>query len=212
MTTKLKSNRVYRMILMMLSITLVAAMLVASAPQSASAQKKCKFTHKVKAGESLIIIANLYQTDWKEIAEANDLKEPYALTVGEKLCIPDGVAPGSDDTPAAEGAEPTLEGVPALMHVLVIVENFPKNKVYNVRVGDGPSGGLQSTFYKVGRLKTDKSGKFEGYFRLPVELHVERELVVCLKDPFTDKTICSDYENPYNYIMKTYYSCAKPGR
>jgi len=197
---------------MMLSIALVAALLAAATPQSASAQK-CKFTHKVKAGESLIIIANLYQTDWLEIAEANDLKEPYALTVGQKLCIPDGVAPGSDDTvTAVEGAEPTLEGMAAMMHVLVLVENFPKNKVYNVRVGDGPNGSLQSTFFKVGRLKTDKNGKFEGYFRLPVDLHVQKELVVCLKDPFTDATYCSDYENPYNYIMKTYYSCAKPGR
>jgi LysM repeat protein len=197
--------------MMTLSITLAFTLLVAAAPQSVAAQT-CKFRHTVKAGESLIIIANLYQTDWLEIAEANDLKEPYALTVGQKLCIPSGTAPGADDTPSSEAGKPTLEGVPAMMHVLVLVENFPKNKVYNVRVGDGPSGNLNSTFFKVGRLKTNKNGKFEGYFRMPPELQVERSLVVCLKDPFTDKTTCSDYENPYNYILRTYYSCSKPGR
>jgi hypothetical protein len=166
----------------------------------------------VKAGESLIIIANLYQTDWKEIADANDLKEPYALTVGQTLCIPDGVAPGSDPDTGEESGEPALTGYPAFMHALVVVENYPKNKVYNVRLGDGPSGNPKSIFYKVGRLKTDKAGNFEGYFRLPRDLHVTRNLHVCLKDPFTDATYCSDYKNPYNYVMATHWSCAKPGR
>ena len=57
-----------------------------------------------------------------------------------------------------------------------------------------------------------KKGNYEGYFRTPNELHITRNLVVCLKDPFTDETSCSDYENPYNYYMTAYYSCAKPGR
>ena len=210
MTTKTKGSRLGRLAFMTLSLFLVLAVLAAAVPQSAGAAT-CKFTHKVRAGESLIIIANLYQADWKEIAEANDLKEPYALTVGQKLCIPDGIAPGSDDT-GTEGGKAKLTGLPAMMHVLVVVENYPSNKVYNVRVGDGPSGNPTSNFYKVGRLKTNKKGNFEGYFRLPRELHVQEELTVCLKDPFTDSTYCSDYDNPYNYVMTSYYSCGKPGR
>ena len=205
-------NQYSRMAVMIFSVILVLAFLVAAMPASVSAAT-CKFKHTVKAGESLIIIANLYQADWKEIADANDLKEPYALTVGQVLCIPDGVAPGSDDTPGAgDSGEPTLQGIPAMMHVLVLVENFPKNKVYNVRIGDGPVGRDTSNFYKIGRLKTDKAGNFEGYFRTPNELHVSKDLVVCLKDPFTDKVYCEGYKNPFSYVMSSYYSCAKPGR
>jgi len=217
MTIRSKNRRFGRLAVIMLSILLVIAFIAATSPQSAAAAP-CKFKHKVKAGETLISIANLYQTDWQEIAEANDLKEPYAVTVDQVLCIPDGKAPGTDldsdvDTDAdADGTEPKLTGVPAFMHVLVVVENFPKNKVYNVRIGDGSSGNPNSNFYKIGRLKTDKKGDFEGYFRTPTELHVTRKLVVCLKDPFTDKTYCSDYENPFDYVMSAYYSCAKPGR
>ena len=215
MTTRSKNKRFGRLAIIMLNSLLVLAFIVATSPESAAAAP-CKFKHKVKAGETLISIANLYQTDWEEIAEANDLKEPYAVTVDQVLCIPDGKAPGSDpDSDAdadADGTEPILTGVPAFMHVLVVVENYPKNKVYNVRVGDGPSGNPQSNFYKIGRLKTDENGDYEGYFRTPIELHVTRKLVVCLKDPFTDETYCSDYVNPYNYVMSAYYSCAKPGR
>ena len=69
-------------------ILLVVAMLMSVMPTQQAQAAKCKFKHKVKAGETLIYIADLYQTDWKEIAEANDLKEPYILTVGQVLCIP----------------------------------------------------------------------------------------------------------------------------
>ena len=212
MTTHSKVNRFSRLAFMAFSIFMVLALFAAALPGPAAAAT-CKFKHKVKAGESLIIIANLYQTDWKEIADANDLKEPYALTVGQVLCIPDGKAPGSDpESGTEEGSEPSLVGYPAFMHVLVEVKNYPKLKVYNVKVGDGPNGKATSTFFKVGRLKTDKTGNYEGYFRLPRELHVTRDLNVCLKDPWTDEVYCSDYQNPYNFVMAAHWSCAKPGR
>jgi LysM repeat protein len=208
---RLKSSWLGRLAFVTLSIILVLAFLAAAAPQAAAAT--CKFKHKVKAGESVIIIANLYQTDWREIVEANDLKEPYALTVGQVLCIPNGTAPASEpSTGTEETGEPKLTGVPSFMHVLVVVENYPIGKVFNVRVGDGPSGDPRSTFFLVGRLKTNKNGDYEGYFRLPRELQVAGKLEVCLKDPFTDKTYCSGYDNPFNYVMALYYRCAKPGR
>lgn len=211
MTYRKEKNRMRRLAVILLSTLLVLAFAAASAPQSVSAAP-CKFKHTVKAGESLIIIANLYQTDWKEIAEANDLKEPYALVVGDVLCIPSGTAPGASPETGTKAGEANLEVAAAFKHFLVVVENFPKNKVYNLRLGDGAVGKETSTFIKIGRLKTDKAGNFEGYFHLPAEYQTSRNLVVCLKDPFTDDIYCSNYENIFNTYMVAYYSCAKPGR
>lgn len=47
----------------------------------------------IQSGDSLASIAQEVYGDptrWREIARANDLNEPYALTVGESLRIPDG--------------------------------------------------------------------------------------------------------------------------
>ena len=114
MTTHSKVNRFGRLAFICLSLLLIMTFIAAALPGSASAAA-CKFKHTVKAGESLIIIANLYQADWQEIADANDLKEPYALTVGQVLCIPDGVAPGSDPDSDTDGGKPALTGIPAFM-------------------------------------------------------------------------------------------------
>ena len=49
-------------------------------------------TYVVQSGDSLASIAQEVYGDatrWREIAEANDLEEPFSLTVGEPLRIPD---------------------------------------------------------------------------------------------------------------------------
>lgn len=46
----------------------------------------------IQSGDSLAAIAQeVYgdPTKWRDIARANDLPEPYALTVGESLNVPE---------------------------------------------------------------------------------------------------------------------------
>lgn len=49
-------------------------------------------TYVIQSGDSLAAIAqDVYgdPTRWRDIARSNDLREPYALTVGESLIIPE---------------------------------------------------------------------------------------------------------------------------
>ncbi len=67
--------------------------IAAATPTPTEKGKKCKYYYKVQPGDTITYIGQLYQIDWREIAKANNLKEPYVLTPGDKLCIPGGVAP-----------------------------------------------------------------------------------------------------------------------
>jgi LysM repeat protein len=47
-----------------------------------------QFTHQVKAGETLFLIALRYGVLWPVIAEANDIDSPYVIYEGQTLVIP----------------------------------------------------------------------------------------------------------------------------
>lgn len=49
-------------------------------------QSNQKYT--VKEGDTLYSIANSLDLEWKDLAELNDLKAPYDLTVGQELKLP----------------------------------------------------------------------------------------------------------------------------
>jgi LysM repeat protein len=49
-----------------------------------------QFTHDVKAGESLLLIATQYGVPWPAIAEANNISSPYVIYPGQTLVIPGG--------------------------------------------------------------------------------------------------------------------------
>lgn len=46
------------------------------------------FLHKVKKGETINAIAELYKVDWKKIAHLNKLDEPYTLRTGRTIFLP----------------------------------------------------------------------------------------------------------------------------
>lgn len=49
--------------------------------------------HSVNRGETGIAIALAYKVDWDRIVEANDLKPPFLLRVGQKLLLPASAPP-----------------------------------------------------------------------------------------------------------------------
>ena len=57
----------------MMSIFLVLTILLSGLPQFQAAAVTCKYKHKVEAGETLYYISSLYQTNWEDIAKANNL-------------------------------------------------------------------------------------------------------------------------------------------
>jgi LysM repeat protein len=53
-------------------------------------------THIVQPGESLSTIGDLYGVPWLQIAQANDIPEPYVIQVGQELIIPVGAPPTNE--------------------------------------------------------------------------------------------------------------------
>ena len=45
-------------------------------------------TYTVKTGDTLYSIATALKIEWQELARINNLKEPYALKVGQELKLP----------------------------------------------------------------------------------------------------------------------------
>lgn len=56
-------------------------------PAQAAEAANCKTWYTVNGGDSLIKIAQKFETNWRTIAEINGLKEPYVIRSGQKLCI-----------------------------------------------------------------------------------------------------------------------------
>ena len=53
-------------------------------------------THVVQPGESLSTIGDRYGVPWLQIAQANDIPEPYVIQVGQELIIPVGATPTNE--------------------------------------------------------------------------------------------------------------------
>lgn len=202
-----------RLAIKLLSSLLVVAIILSVIPAQ-QVLAACKFKHKVQPGETLIYIADLYQTDWREIAEANDLKEPYILTIGQVLCIPNGTKPvPTTTTTTSTGTtttikEPTLTVGSGPNSVYVRLELFAKDTVYHIRIVPlGGNPGLVNpgaplppagvVEYRVARIKTDKKGNFEDWLRIPGYVPETRWMLLCVKNVWTDAVVCVVYEHPW---------------
>ena len=82
--------------------TFVAASPTPSGPPTAAASAtptaspSAGGTHIVAPGESLSTIGDLYGVPWLQIAQANNISEPYVIQVGQELIIPVG-APATNE-------------------------------------------------------------------------------------------------------------------
>lgn len=203
-----------RITLKVISILLILSFCLAAFPQGAALAQKCKFRHKVEPGDTLIGLGLLYQIDWREIAEANDLKEPYVLTVGVKLCIPGGTKPDVVTTTTEDGVTTTTTREPIgtviglIKKVYVKLEFFPKNTVYYVKVQ--PESSLVA--YRIGRIRTDNKGFAEDEFHLPWYIHQTTEMLLCIKNVWTDEVGCVIYDNPFAKAVNEKFTVPKLGR
>jgi LysM repeat protein len=180
-----------------LSILLLAGalLLVGAAPAagvgSASAEfaaATCASQYQVKSGDTLTKIANAYNLTLTELANANSLKYPYTIYVGESLCIP---KPGSGTTsptpvPATNSNfTATVSGD----QLTINVKNFVKNTIFFVRVK--PTTGNYS-YIKIGMLTTNNNGVGKATITLPNNTLVKAsQLSVCLKNFDNSKLTCT---------------------
>jgi hypothetical protein len=199
-------------------ILLLLALCASVMPPQAAQAETCKFKHKVQAGETLIGIGYLYQYDWRKIAADNDLKEPYILTAGQVLCIRGGTQPTSNTPGTGIPADdkknkPTLTVVAGMQSVYVKMEHFSKfvTAFVSVRPKSDASPLWAPLSYdpRIGRLRTDKNGFFEGWFYIPDYIPRHYDMVLCLKDVVTDQLLCVDYHDTYYNLIPEELNCDK---
>jgi LysM repeat protein len=166
----------------LLSLALALAVLAASLPQPVQAATDtvaCDTYYTVKAGDTTGSIAQHFGLKWKEIADANNLKYPYKLKVGQKLCIP------AQNT---TNEKITLSVVVRGGSVIIKASKASTKSVFNIKVraGNASVGG----WYKIGSLKVPKTTAVTGVYSLPKDLLKISPITVCLKNASTDQLIC----------------------
>jgi LysM repeat protein len=166
-----------RLLTVVLALTLAISM-VGFAVQPARAAS-CAFYHTVSSGESLSWIGSYYGISWKSIAQANNIKSPYTIFVGEQICIPTGARytytgyyyPYNYHYPynyynyyAPTAWDYRVIGVIKGQTVTIQTHNFPDNVYFEVRIGCAYCG---SALVKVTDMDSDRGGTFKQRFSIP---------------------------------------------
>ncbi len=183
-----------RLTLTGLSLVLVLVMLAGAFPTqqvgAAGLAATCAYNHTVASGETLSSIALKYNTTVQEIAAANNLKEPYVIYVGQRLCIPAGATTSTEPTTTTSTPKGPTFTVEQDQWGFITIKSYgmKHNTPYYIRVSEGWGYSLVST--KLGLLKTDDKGNGEKSFRLPWGFRYSSQFYVCMKNPFTDVATC----------------------
>ena len=186
-----------------LSIFILLSLLAAMIPQPAfaadPAQTACVAKHTVKSGETVSSIAATYGVTWLELAQANNLKDPYTIFVGQVLCIPEGATTTPDDsgdgTTTGTSQGPTFTVTEDNNFLNIKTVGYPKSQSHIVKVGKTQLRWSWVRLVVIGRFATDENGNSNAYIRLPKEYR-DTEIYVCLKNAFTDKIQCQ-YFDPF---------------
>lgn len=190
-----KSGIAFRLV----GILLITALLAGTFPQvslaapAPSVSVTCAKYHNVVAGDTLSSISVTYDISIAELASANDLKEPYTLVVGQRLCIPGTTTSTTGTTTSASTSKQASWSVDREGNFLVInASNFPTKGNYYVKIKKGhPS--TDRPWVKLGIFRTKKNTSVERTFRLPKSFIEPAMLTVCLKNAKTDAVSCLPY-------------------
>jgi LysM repeat protein len=157
-----------------------------TAKASESVKPACRFTHKVQKGEYLVQIGLQYRADWRQIAEANNIENPWVIYPGEKLCIPQGHAP--------DVVSPTLLIVSVIAGQTVTVrgEDFPSNVTYNVVMAPANA---TSGMVQVKQISPALNGTFVETFGIPTSLARFASLNLRLVNPVSGLFVEETFTN-----------------
>jgi hypothetical protein len=157
----------------MFSLAIMFGLVAASfLPASAAVDtaSTCKQWHTVKRGEYLSMIARMYDTDWRTLAEINDLADPSRIYAGQKLCVSfsdSGSTPVVTPAPSS-GVRVSAISVEEDQFVTLQAKKLAANSRYSVylsKYGTYPAGA-----FSMGSVLTDKYGAFTKTYRIPGKL------------------------------------------
>ena len=104
-------------------------------------------THKVKKGESLFQISLKYNVGMKELARANNLKNPKVLSVGQNLKIP-----GASGSAAKKAKPPSSSSQYVVVSGDTLSQIAKKNKT-SIKKLRSLNPGLKTRIYPGQKLK-----------------------------------------------------------
>ncbi len=134
----------------------------------------CSESYTVVRGDYLVKIARLYNLDWRNLAEINDLASPYKIYPGQVLCI--ATVSGNAGSGSTSGGTTTSSSQSKLVALSVEEDKSvtlqgkslaanTRYSVYLSKYGSYPAGA-----YLVGSILTDKYGGFTATYNLPKRL------------------------------------------
>jgi LysM repeat protein len=180
------STRKGLFLFLILAITLAVWPPVVRAAESDTA---CVQTYTVVKGDTLNSIARKFSVRFVYLVEANKLKEPYTIFIGQKLCIPKSSKVGVGGT-GTEGAFSALSFTVSHTKkgLVITTTNFPEKSNYVVKIDDLSTPQLDGI--KIGRLVLKKGGSDKQAYDLPDKLLKATFLQVCLKNQINDQLYC----------------------
>ena len=189
-----RSTIIHRLSVKGIALLMILAFIGAAFPQASvlAADSNCQDTYTVKSGDYLIKIANQYSgINYLDIADANNIKSPYVVVPGQKLCIP---YKSSTGTSTGTGTSVSTPGNITVTRrgdrLTVSVVNLQKSATYFVKADDANKAGYE--WYRIGTMHTGSDREGEGTFTLPTELEDATAFIVCLKNTVTDDLVCTD--------------------
>jgi LysM repeat protein len=176
---------------LLLASLMILAIVLVGLPQNtaAAASSSCESIYTVQKNDTLNRIARRFSVKFNDLVNANDMRQPYRIFVGQQLCIPRYSkvgAVGTGDTGATMALYFTIRHTKK--GFVIDAVNFPGKSNYLVKIDDLSTPEVD--WVKAGRLNVRKTGQAEFSYELPKDLLDANFLNICLKDQRSDALFC----------------------
>lgn len=178
-----------RLLLVIVALTLAVGS-TGGAWSNASAAT-CTRYHTVVPGEYLVVIARLYDTTWRRLADINNLSNPSLIYPGQRLCVAMEGEP--EPTPPAKSPIFTITNVVADQTVTIKTSDFPARDNFDVLMGPVSTQGKDGI--KAGTINSGLGGSFSATFRIPAQLKGMARIALRLQSPTSGYFSYSAFDN-----------------
>lgn len=175
--------------IMTLVLTALPQPALASSTLNQASANDCRRTYTVRNGDTARNIAASQGVKFRDLVNANKLRPPYDVQVGDQLCIPG--KRGTYDSSLGSGARNTNISISISNgYILISAAGFNRNVTLMVRVRE-PSGAfpaLQKIRIKKGTSQTIR-------VPLPESVKDQKTVEVCVKSMFSNDLNCYQVAN-----------------
>lgn len=183
-----RSRWLARIFAILVAVSLLAALVPAT---GLAADKDCKTSYEVRRTSTLNGIAKAFGYTAAQLVDKNDLKKPYTIYVGQRLCIPtkSEKVPKIDSKYTSAPAAYFVVGRTSDGMIILVTYNYPKTSV--LIKGTNASSSARK-FYNIGTLNIASAGNNHAFrYKLPSDIKNATKLLICLKDRVTDNLQCA---------------------